>query len=124
MIIQGLKRLSTPLPKSNHCIKRKENTYLFVIFCLTDYSWFVFYMGTTAAGIILNDEKFGMLYGNHIRCLIRRRNGLSRFQGITYGLWAKGCYTDTQKDIKVLCGNHINRVMPIILRRESNDRYT
>jgi len=23
-------------------------------------------MGTTAAGIILNDEKFGMLYGNHI----------------------------------------------------------
>jgi len=23
-------------------------------------------MGTTAAGITLNEEKFGMLYGNHI----------------------------------------------------------
>ena len=39
--------------------------------------------------------KFGMLYGNHIRGLIRRRNGLSLFQGITYGLRAKGCYTET-----------------------------
>ena len=28
---------------------------------------------------------------------IRRRTGLSRFQGITYGLRAKGCYTDTQR---------------------------
>ena len=27
---------------------------------------FVFYEGTTAVGITLNDEKFGMLYGNHI----------------------------------------------------------
>ena len=39
---------------------------------------------------------FGMFCGNHIRDLIRRRTGLSRFQGITYGLWAKGCYTDTR----------------------------
>jgi hypothetical protein len=23
---------------------------------------------------------------------------VSRFQGITYGLWAKGCYTDTRRD--------------------------
>ena len=22
---------------------------------------------------------------------------VSRFQGITYGLWAKGCYTDTRR---------------------------
>jgi hypothetical protein len=27
---------------------------------------FVFYEGATAAGITLKDEKFGMLYGNHI----------------------------------------------------------
>ncbi len=63
MIIQGLKRLSTPLPKSNRFIKRKEATYLFVISFLTDQNFFVFYMGTTAAGITLNNEKFGMLYG-------------------------------------------------------------
>ena len=61
---------------------------------------FVFYEGTTAAGITLNDEKFGMLYGNHIRDLIRRKTGLSRFQGITYGLRAKGCYTETQKGLE------------------------
>ncbi len=59
MIIQGLKRLSTTLPK------RKENVYLFVNSFLTYQIFFVFYEGTTAAGIILNDEKFGMLYGNH-----------------------------------------------------------
>ncbi len=66
MIIQGLKRLSTPLPKSNHCIKRKETACFYVIIFLTDQKLFVFYEGTTAAGITLNDEKFGMLYGNHI----------------------------------------------------------
>ena len=38
-----------------------------------------------------------MLYGHHIRGLIRRRTGPSRFQGITYGLWAKGCYTETRR---------------------------
>lgn len=37
-----------------------------------------------------------MLYGNYIRPPPRRRISLSRFQGITYGLRAKGCYTDTQ----------------------------
>ncbi len=56
MIIKGLKRLSTPLPKSNNCIKRKETTYLFVLSFLTDQNLFVLYMGTTAAGITLNDE--------------------------------------------------------------------
>jgi hypothetical protein len=34
---------------------------------------------------------------NHIRSLIRSRTGLSRFQETTYGLWVKGCYTDTQR---------------------------
>ena len=86
MIIQGLKRLSTNLHKSDHVIKRKEINYLVIVFCLTDYSWFVFYEVTTAAGIPLNDDKFGMLYGNHIRDLIRRRTDLSRFQRITYGI--------------------------------------
>jgi hypothetical protein len=31
-----------------------------------DQNLFVFYEDTTAAGIYLNDEKFGMLCGNHI----------------------------------------------------------
>jgi len=57
----------------------------------------VFYEDTTAAGILLNDEKFGILHGKHIRDLIRRRTGLSRFQGINYGLGEKGCYADTRK---------------------------
>jgi hypothetical protein len=35
--------------------------------------------------------------GKHIRDLIRRRTGLSRFQEPAYGLWVKGCYTDTQR---------------------------
>jgi len=70
---------------------------LFVKFFLTDKKFFVFYEGTTAAGIPLNDEKFGMLYGNHIRGLIRRRTGINRLQGITYGLWTKGCYTEARR---------------------------
>jgi len=37
---------------------------------LTGQSFFVFYEGTTAAGIDLNDEKFGMLYGNNINIII------------------------------------------------------
>jgi hypothetical protein len=92
--------LRTPLTESNHCIKRKETTYLLVISILTDKKIFVFYESTTAAGIPLNDEKFGMLYGNHIRGLIRRRTGLSRFQGIIYGLRAKGCYIDTNRGLE------------------------
>ena len=45
-------------------------------------------------------RKFGMLYGNHIRTLIRRRTDLSRFQEITYGLWVKRCYIDTQRALE------------------------
>jgi|GEM_PF-6369499 len=40
----------------------------------------------------LNDERLGILCGNHVRSLIRMRTGLSRFQGITCGLRAKGYY--------------------------------
>jgi len=40
-----------------------------------------------------------MLYGNNTKPLMRSRTGLSPFQGITYGLWAKGCYTDTETDM-------------------------
>jgi len=47
----------------------------------------------------LKDEKLGMLYGNHIRTLIRRGIALSRVQGIVYGFPAKECYTDTQRGL-------------------------
>ncbi len=45
-----------------------EKKHLFACHFNLDRSEFfsVFYEGTTAAGIPLNDEKFGMLYGNHI----------------------------------------------------------
>ena len=66
MIIQGLKRFSKTLPESNHCIRQEEINYLLVNYFLTGRNFFVFYESTTAAGIALNDEKFGMLYGNHI----------------------------------------------------------
>jgi hypothetical protein len=46
-----------------------------------------------------------MLYGNHIKSLIRRRTGLSRSQGITYRLWTKDCYTDTQTDMEFYTEN-------------------
>ena len=100
MIIQGLKRLSTPLPKS-------ERKHLFVCnFNLDTSEYFVFFEGTAAVRISLNEEKFGMLYGNHIRGLIRRRIGLSRFQGITYELWAKGCYADS----RALVGSYLETI--------------
>lgn len=41
-----------------------------------------------------------MLYGNHIRDLIRRRTGLRRFQRSIYGLLAKECYTDTKRGLE------------------------
>jgi hypothetical protein len=44
-----------------------------------------------------NAYKIGVLSGNHIRRQTKRKAGLSRFQRITYGLRAKGCYTDTQR---------------------------
>jgi len=47
----------------------------------------------------MNNEKFGMLSGNHIRPLIRRRIALSRIKGIIYGLPAKKCYADTQRGL-------------------------
>ena len=49
------------------------------------------------AGTALNDEKLGLLYGKHIRALIRRRTGLSPFQGVTYVLRSKGCYTEARR---------------------------
>ena len=63
VIIQGLKRLSKMFSKSNHFIRREEITYLFAKFFLTGQIFFVFCVGTTAAGIPLNDKKLGMLYG-------------------------------------------------------------
>ncbi len=64
------------MPKSNHCIKRKETTYLFDNSFLTDKNFFVFQESTTAAGIPLNGEKFGMLYGNHVNIVGCEEKGL------------------------------------------------
>jgi len=64
------------LAKSNPGIKRKESTYLLVICFLTGQNLFVFCMGTIVAGIPLNDEKFGMLYGNHINMVGCEEKGL------------------------------------------------
>jgi hypothetical protein len=63
---QELKWLSTKLTKLNHGIKRKESTYLHVKSFLTDQNLLVFWEGTRAVGITLNDEKFGMLYGQWV----------------------------------------------------------
>ena len=46
------------------------------------------------------DEKLGMLCGNHIRRLIRKRTSLSRFHIITYGLRTKECYTNTRRVLR------------------------
>ena len=66
----------------------------------------MFFEGTAAARIPLNNEKFGMLYGNDIRGLIRRRSGLSPFQGVSYGLRAKGCYADS----RALVGSYLETI--------------
>ena len=69
------------MPKSNHCIKREESTYLFVKSFLTGQNLFVFYEGTTAAGITLNDVKLGMLCGNHIYIVCsRERMNIDEFR--------------------------------------------
>ena len=48
----------------------------------------------------LNDDRLGVLYGNHIKPLIRRGIALSRVQRIIYGFRTKGCYTDTQRSLE------------------------
>ena len=55
----------------------------------------VYCVSTTAAGIFLNDEKFGMLYGNNIRCQVRKRIGVSVFKKGAYVLNKKVCYADS-----------------------------
>jgi len=47
----------------NHCIKRKETVYLFVIFFLTKQNLSVSYSGTTAVGITQDIKKFEILRG-------------------------------------------------------------
>jgi len=90
--------------------KRKESAYLVIIFRLTDYNWFVFYEGTTVAGIPLNDEKFGMLYGNHIRPLIRKIIGITLIQRSTYVCMKKGCYTDS----RALVGSYLETIYTLL----------
>ena len=58
--------------------------------------FFVFYEGTTAAGITLNNEKFGMLYGNHIKRLIRKRIVVSVTRKGAYVLSKNACYADSE----------------------------
>ena len=67
-----------------------------------------------------------MLYGNHMGAPIRREIGLSRFQGVTYGLRAKGCYTDTQRGpasytetIYTLLGR-FNRLITTVIEGKAN----
>ncbi len=106
MIIQGLKRLSTQLPKSNHCIKRKESTYFVIIFCLTGGNFVVFCEGTVAVRITLKNEKLGMLYGNHIRRLIRKQIVVSVSRRGAYVLNKKGCYADS----RALVGSYLETI--------------
>ena len=83
------------IPRINQdCRTEGRKSQICLLFSLTDQSLFVFYGGATAAGIPLNDEKFGMLYGKHIRRQIRRRAGLRCLFWIPYGLRAKWCYAD------------------------------
>ena len=77
--VKGKVRLFNPLYKLNHYIKFKKTPIFFKYF-LTDRNLSVFYEGTVAAGITLNNEKFGMLYGNRIRRLIRKRVVVSIFE--------------------------------------------
>jgi len=76
------------------------------IFRLTYQNIFVFYEGTTAAGIPLNDEKFGILYGNHIRRLIRKRSVVTIFTKGAYVLNKKVSYADS----RALVGSYLETI--------------
>ena len=68
--------MSTPLPKS-------ERKHLFVChFNLDRSDIFVFFEGTVAAGIPLNDEKFEILYGNHITVVGCTRKTATKRHGV------------------------------------------
>ena len=63
-------------------------------------------MGTTVAGIVLNGEKFGMLYGNHIRRLTRKQSVVNVFTKGAYLLNKKVCYADSQ----ALVGSYLETI--------------
>jgi len=63
-------------------------------------------MGTTAVGIALNDEKFGMLYGNLIRRLTRKWSVVTVFMKGAYVLNKKVCYADS----RVLVGSYLETI--------------
>jgi len=54
----------------------------------------------------MNDEKFGMLYENHIRPLIRRRIVVSVCRKGAYVLNKKGCYADS----RALVGSYLETI--------------
>ena len=51
-----------------------------------------------------------MIYGNHVRRLIKKEGGLSPVQKFTYGFHAKGCYTDNYRGLTSYTENHIYTV--------------
>ena len=56
----------------------------------------MFFESTAAARILLNHEKFGMLYGSHIRRQVRKRMGVSVFTKGVYTLRKNACYADSE----------------------------
>ena len=54
----------------------------------------------------MSDEKFGMLYGNHIRGLIRKRIVVSACRKGAYVLNKKGSYTDSW----VIVGSYLETI--------------
>ena len=57
-------------------------------------------------GITLNNEKFGMLYGNHIRHLIQKTIGVTLFQRNAYVCMKKECYADS----RALVGSYLETI--------------
>ena len=61
---------------------------------------------TTAAGIFLNDGKFGKLYGNHIRRLTRKWSVVDVFTKDAYVLNKKVWYVDS----RALVGSYLETI--------------
>jgi len=62
-------------------------------------------------GVPWNDEKFGMLYGSHIRPLIRRGIALRSAKGIIICISCKEVLYGHSERSGVLYGNHVYTVI-------------
>ncbi len=70
--------------------------------------FFVFFEGTATGGITLN--YYGALGGRgRLELSMVSPELVSRFQGITYGLWAKGCYTETIQTVYAWMSRWVNK---------------